>query len=232
MTKIFLLNFFCLYLILLFITTSFIDSNRTITGISQIQAQESSKKANKKTNKKENKKIKKKKKIRKEYSATLAWNDNVITLAELIKSLDIDISATGRDTTPYTHNEHTAIWIGKEFPYKLAQQIIIWSQRYYSELRYIALSNFITPNIKRYDKNIYIGGSTQKALSLQLEPWSKADFKRLLKAKSQEQFRSYIQEKQGILGTSQAPEKTTKTPDKKKYKTKPTAKEKKEAKST
>lgn len=127
-----------------------------------------------------------------EPTVTLAWQEQARRLAILAKDLGLNARIQPRGALPYSHNASTAIWLGKNFPYDKAIQMIRWGHGYYKELRYIALSDRATPATDRYDYDLFLGGSTKKALHLNLKAWSPADFRKLYRAKSQAAFHALI----------------------------------------
>ena len=150
-------------------------------------------------------------------------------MAGLIETLELKVNIQPKSSFPYAHNRNTAIWLGKNFPYEKAQQIIKWSIPYYKELHYIALSSKITPNVGIYDNNMYIGGSTKKALELGLQAWNLQELKKLLNVKSQEVFHEKINAKQSSEADQEISTsvKTQKKPQSKKSKKIKKLKEKK-----
>ena len=109
--------------------------------------------------------------------------------------MDLAVRIQPRSRYPYSHNASTAIWLGVNFPHDKAIRMILWARNYYHELRYFALSDYVSPGTKRYDNDLFLGGSTRKALKLQLIPWLSKDFKKLKKVKSKQQLHELIRSK-------------------------------------
>ncbi len=125
-------------------------------------------------------------------SLTLAWNEKAKRMLILGKDLELHTRLQGRGALPYSDNDHTAVWVGVDFPFQKAVKLIGWSRNYYRELRYFALSDLVSPFTKRYDKDLFIGGATSKALELGLRAWTQRDFAKLGRVKTKAQFHRLI----------------------------------------
>ena len=136
-------------------------------------------------------------KHRNRLSVTLSWQPRARTLAILSTDLQLATRVQSRPYYPYSDNAYTAIWIGVDFPHDKASQMILWSKNYYQQIRYLALSDFVTPRTNRFRQNLFIGGSTRKALQLSLKPWSKSDFRKLKKIQNKKDFHSLVRSKYG-----------------------------------
>ncbi len=122
----------------------------------------------------------------------MSWHKKARSLAILVKDLKLIPIIQPRGSLPYSHNASASIWVGMEFPYKKAISMILWSRNYYTDLHYLALSDYVSPYTSRYDKDLFIGGSTRKALKLDLAPWTPKDFKKLKRIKSLKKFHALI----------------------------------------
>ncbi len=132
-----------------------------------------------------------------EPTVTLAWHERAKRLAILASDLKLNARIQPPSAMPYSDNASTAIWLGTEFPYDKAIQMIRWGHNYYKELRYIALSDLASPATERYDYDLFLGGATKKALKLKLKAWSPADFRKLYRAKNQARFHALIRSHYG-----------------------------------
>ena len=125
-------------------------------------------------------------------TVSFSWHERARSLLILAKDLNLIRRVQPRGLLPYSHNSSTAVWIGVDFPYKKAITMILWSRNYYKQLRYLALSDYASSYTDRYDNDLFIGGSTKKALKLKLQPWTERDFRRLKRIKSKKQFHALI----------------------------------------
>ena len=128
----------------------------------------------------------------KKFTVNFSWHERARSLLILAKDLKLLARVQPRGPLPYSHNSSAAVWIGLDFPHDKAIRMISWSHNYYRQLRYLALSDHASPYTDRYDNNLFIGGSTKKALKLQLRPWTANDFKRLKRVKSKKRFHALI----------------------------------------
>lgn len=110
-----------------------------------------------------------------------------------------NVSIQSRTDLPYSHNASAAIWVGKNYPYEDAIRVISASREYYQQIRYIALSDYAGEFRRRVPEAIhyelFIGGPTDAALRMGLRAWSDADFEALQRINSEEEFRTFIQER-------------------------------------
>lgn len=126
----------------------------------------------------------------------LSHQDRAGQLRILIGDLEIPAVILPPDDLPYSANASGAIWIGTEFPFERAQQIIQWARNYYTELRYVALSDYSNPSGARFRYELFIGGSTETAVErLRLRAWTEADFRKLAQARDREAFDAVIRSK-------------------------------------
>lgn len=127
---------------------------------------------------------------------TLTWQDRAGRMVILISDLKIPVSIQPRDAMPYSGNASAAVWVGEEFPYDKAIQILKWARNYYRELRYLALSDYASPGRNSLRKELFIGGSTETAVEkLSLRAWTDADWRKLDSVNSQEAFHALIRAK-------------------------------------
>jgi hypothetical protein len=132
----------------------------------------------------------------KEPYVTLAWQDRAGRMVILISDLKIPVSIQPPDAMPYSGNASAAVWVGEEFPYDKAIQILKWARNYYKELRYLALSDYASPGRGSVRKELFIGGSTETAVEkLSLRAWTDADWRKLDSVNSQEAFHALIRAK-------------------------------------
>lgn len=117
--------------------------------------------------------------------------------AILLKELDLVVKIQPRGALPYSANASAAIWIGKDFPFDKAIQVIEISQRYYDDLRYVALSDYRQNPPDSVHEEIFIGGSTESALRLGLRAWTPEDFNSLKQISSAEQLNEFIKARYG-----------------------------------
>lgn len=127
---------------------------------------------------------------------TLAWQDRAGRMVILISDLKIPVSIQPPDAMPYSGNASAAVWVGEEFPYDKAIQILKWARNYYKELRYLALAEYASPGRNSVRKELFIGGSTETAVEkLKLRAWTDADWRKLDSVNSQEAFHALIRAK-------------------------------------
>ncbi len=110
----------------------------------------------------------------------------------LLKELDLVVKIQPEGPLPYSSNGSAAIWVGKNFPFDRAIQVIEISQRYYDDLRYVALSDYRQDPPDSVHNEIFIGGATESALRLGLRAWTPEDFNALKKITSSEQLTDFI----------------------------------------
>ena len=122
-------------------------------------------------------------------------NGLIILGADLQLNMKYDSSGKKKRKNPYSDYAHTAVWIGKEFPYQKAIKMILWARNYYSQLRYIAFANDIKSLKKQDARYMYIGGKTKIAIQAGLKAWSNRDFRTLGKINSEKKFINFIQKK-------------------------------------
>lgn len=116
-------------------------------------------------------------------------------MAILLRDEKIKVRIRARDAVPFSSNASAAVWIGINFPYQKAIDVILLARNYYKDLRYLALSNKQSnpPDVVHYQ--IFIGGSTETALLQGLKAWQNKDFKKLKSIKNEEEFRALIRAK-------------------------------------
>ncbi|MEQ9365295.1 MAG: hypothetical protein RIF32_13700, partial [Leptospirales bacterium] len=123
----------------------------------------------------------------------VARMDKAGRLMILANDLDVAGQIDAADPLPYSENASGAVWVGTRFPYDKAIKLIGWSRNYYSGLRYVALSDYVNRDTNRFDQDLYIGGSTETAVTrLRLRAWQEADWQALKRAGSQEEFHAII----------------------------------------
>lgn len=125
-------------------------------------------------------------------TVNLSWHRQAKRLVILAKDEALIARIQPRSGLPYSHNESAAAWVGIDFPYNKAIRMILLSRKYYKHLRYIALSDYVSSYTDRYDNDLFIGGSTRKALKLNLKAWTEKDFKYVKKIKSNKKFHAFI----------------------------------------
>ena len=126
------------------------------------------------------------------FTVNFSWHERGKSLLILAKDLKLIARVQPRGPFPYSHNSNTAVWLGVDFPHDKAIRMISWSRNYYRQLRYIALSDYVSSYTDRYDNDLFIGGSTRKALKLKLQPWTEKDFKRLKRVRNKKQLQALI----------------------------------------
>lgn len=117
--------------------------------------------------------------------------------AILLKELDLVVKIQPRSSLPYSSNASAAIWVGKNFPYDKAIKVIEISQRYYDDLRYVALSDYRQDPPSSVHEEIFIGGSTESALRLGLRAWTPEDFNALQGVSSSDELNAFIKARYG-----------------------------------
>ncbi|MCR9141171.1 MAG: hypothetical protein NXI24_02895 [bacterium] len=123
----------------------------------------------------------------------LARMDKSGRLVILANDLDIPAQIAEAEPLAYSANASGAVWVGTRFPYEKAIKLIGWSRNYYTGLRYVALSDYVNRSTSRFDQDLFIGGSTEKAvMKLNLRAWQDSDWRALSRAASQEDFHSII----------------------------------------
>lgn len=123
----------------------------------------------------------------------LARMDKAGRLLILSNDLDIPARIQQADALPYSTNSSGAVWVGTQFPFEKAVKLIGWSHNYYLGLRYVALSDYVNQETSRYDEDLYIGGSTETAVTrLNLSAWQASDWQALGRVSNQEEFHSLI----------------------------------------
>ncbi len=125
-------------------------------------------------------------------TVTFSWHERGRALSVLVKDLGLIPRMQPPDAAPYSDNALGAVWVGIDFPFDKAIKIILWARNYYLELRFFALSDMVSKNTNIYNQDLYLGGSTRKALRLNLLPWTERDFQQLKKVTSKEQFHNFI----------------------------------------
>lgn len=115
----------------------------------------------------------------------------VYRMEELGLSADVD---TGEEL-PFSSNASAAIWVGRDFPYEKAIQVILISREYYDDIRYIALSDYRLDPPDMVHREIYVGGSTASAVRLGLQAWDDDDFRSLESIKNRDDFVSLVKSK-------------------------------------
>lgn len=128
----------------------------------------------------------------KKLRVVLAYQDKARRCAMMLRELDVVVKIQPQSELPYSAHASTAIWVGTEFPYDRAIEVIGIALKYYEELRYVALSNHGWNPPASIHQEIFVGGSTEAALRLRLKAWSRQDFEALSKIKSQEAFHQFI----------------------------------------
>ncbi len=119
--------------------------------------------------------------------------DKAGRLLILAGDLDIPAQIQDADPLPYSENASGAVWVGTGFPFDKAVKLIGWSRNYYTGLRYVALSDYVDRNTRRFDQDLYIGGSTETAVTrLNLTAWTESDWRALSRVGSQEAFHDLI----------------------------------------
>lgn len=131
----------------------------------------------------------------------LTFNKIAYRCAILLKELDLVVKIQPRGALPYSSNGSTAIWIGKDFPFDKAIKVIDISQRYYDDLRYVALSDYRQSPPSAVHNEIFIGGSTESALRLGLLAWTPEDFNAIQSIGSSEELNEFIKARYGPART-------------------------------
>ena len=123
----------------------------------------------------------------------LAWHDRATRCAILIRDLDVPVEIQAPDPLPYASEEHAGIWIGARFPYEKAIEAIRFARYYYRDIRYLALSDYVTPQSDFHEFEMRIGTDTGQNLCLGLQAWTEADFEQLRGVANDAEFRSLIE---------------------------------------
>ena len=126
----------------------------------------------------------------------MPYQKDAYRLGILIKDMKIAFQVQSRTPLPYSSNAHAAVWVGTKFPFREAIEIILVSRNYYKDIRYIALSNKRSDGtVEEINHQIFLGGSTETALQLNLAAWTSEDFERLKAVKSKAGFHRLIESK-------------------------------------
>jgi hypothetical protein len=92
---------------------------------------------------------------------------------------------------PDSKTQSQAIWIGKNVPLEIAQQIVTEAKLFYPFLKYVALNDFV--NQSETQNEMFIGGSTAAAKGrLRLLPVSDSEFEKLGQISDLREFHEYI----------------------------------------
>lgn len=113
----------------------------------------------------------------------------------LILARDLDVQAQIREDypLPYSPSASGGVWVGTDFPYEKAIKLIGWARNYYTGLRYVALSDRVHADQRRFDQELFIGGATEAAVGrLQLQTWTDSDWRALFRASSETEFHDVI----------------------------------------
>ena len=111
----------------------------------------------------------------------------------LIQDIGLDTAISPPGDLEFSANASAAVWLGKEFPYEKAIEVLLITKRYYTELRYIALSDYELDPPDSAHFEIYVGGSTDTAVRLRLKAWSNEDFQKLRSVQSREEYVAMIE---------------------------------------
>ena len=87
---------------------------------------------------------------------------------------------------------HKAIWLGRDFQFEKAKEVLLTAKEFYPHLQFISISNRKRriPEFVHYQ--IFIGGATQTALDEGLKPLRNEDWKKIEKAENFEQLYQII----------------------------------------
>ena len=131
----------------------------------------------------------------------LTWHKGAYRLAVLLREeyklekSNLKVKIGPRDPLPYSHNASAAVWVGIHFPHEKAIEAIRFAKRYYKELRYFALSDRHPDRREAFHYQLFIGGSTETALNMDLRAWTEEDFVKLETIKTKKKFHDLIRSK-------------------------------------
>lgn len=131
-------------------------------------------------------------------SVILAFHDTAGRCQILVRDLELPVTVAARTDLPYSENAQAALWIGTEFPWRKAIQVITDCRNYYPHIKYIALSDIRLIDGQepgRYD--LYLGAPTDRALCLGLEAWTVKQKQALLRSKTKAEFEERIRARYG-----------------------------------
>ena len=128
----------------------------------------------------------------------LAQHDTAIRCSVLVrKSVKLKATILPKGALPYSENSNAALWIGTQFDYKKAIEVLRYCNNYYPAIRYIAFSDIGPRDFRRGRYELFLGAPTDRALCLGLKPWTLREKRRLLLSRSREQFEKLIRSKAG-----------------------------------
>ncbi len=130
------------------------------------------------------------------FLVILTWQDTAHRAAILIEDLDVEVKIHPMLSVPYSSNGSAAIWVGVQFPFEKARDVIEISRKYYADLRYIALSDYRLENVpESVHRELFIGGETKAALDLNLQAWDEKHFQKLRTVKTAKEFYQLVCQK-------------------------------------
>jgi hypothetical protein len=123
----------------------------------------------------------------------IGFTENGQRLALLLSDMKLRVRFEPPDEMPQSHLASASVWVGNQFPYDKAIDVISVARNYYKEMRYIALSEKSPAKpVSSVHNELFLGGSTETALRWNLKAWTENDFKALKKVKSQDEFHALI----------------------------------------
>ncbi|MBI3394389.1 MAG: hypothetical protein HY042_00995 [Spirochaetia bacterium] len=123
------------------------------------------------------------------HRVILAWQDTAYRCAILLEDMGVEVKVQPMSEMPYSSNGSAAVWVGTNFPFEKARDIIEVGRRYYTDLRYVALSDFRLRAPEQVHNELFVGGATETALfQLGLKAWDEKDFQKLKAVKTQKEF--------------------------------------------
>lgn len=125
----------------------------------------------------------------------LARHDKSGRCSILVKDLGLPVSISPHGPLPYSKSASGALWVGTEFPFDKAIAVLKFCRNYYPEWRYISLSDYTNPGLDKLSRELYVGGSTERALCMGLQTWTDREKQKLYATRSQASFHKMIRAK-------------------------------------
>jgi hypothetical protein len=127
------------------------------------------------------------------HAIVLEYNKNAYRAKILLEDMPVKVSIAPPGPLPYSPNASASVWVGSDFPFQDAVNAIAISRKYYPQIRYVALSDYRLERAPQgIHRELYIGGSTDTAVRLDLKAWTDADFNQLKKVKNKDELHSLI----------------------------------------
>ncbi len=127
-----------------------------------------------------------------ELKVELTYHEKAYRELFLLEDAGLKATVLPRADVPFSNNASGTVWIGEEFPYNKALEVIRISLNYYPELRYVAFMDMQKGDQSDRKRIIQIAAPTEEALAVGLTAFSPKDLSRLLEVKSEDAFKAAI----------------------------------------